>query len=138
MNACFRFATIASWSPSVRGVTDLRLVNGRASLASVIVGSSEVASSLRHAVLRAAACDAKVLITGETGTGKDLVASCVHALGLRAAAPFVTINCVGILDALLESELFGHVKGSFTGAIHDRRGKLATRGCGDGVLRRHR
>ena len=108
-----------------RSAADLRLVNARTSLAAVIVGNTEAAQTLRHAVARAAVSDAKVLITGETGTGKDLVASCVHVLGARAAAPLVTIQCAAISDPLLESELFGHVKGSFTGAIRDRRGKLA-------------
>jgi DNA-binding NtrC family response regulator len=105
-------------------MADLRLVNVRTSLASAIVGASEAAQNLRRAVVRAAGCDAKVLVTGETGAGKDLVASCVQALGSRAAAPLVTIHCAGLADALLESELFGHVKGSFTGAIRDRQGKL--------------
>jgi transcriptional regulator with PAS, ATPase and Fis domain len=110
----------------VPGATDLRLVNAPASLSTVIVGSSEVAHTLRRAVMRAAGCDAKVLITGETGAGKDLAAACVHALGARAAAPFVTIHCAAISDALLESELFGHTRGAFTGATRDRPGQLAT------------
>jgi transcriptional regulator with PAS, ATPase and Fis domain len=72
----------------------------------------------------AARSDAKVLITGETGVGKEVVARLLHQRSLRAAAPIVTLNCAGLPDSLLESELFGHVKGSFTGAYRDKPGLL--------------
>jgi transcriptional regulator with PAS, ATPase and Fis domain len=75
---------------------------------------------------RAAACDGKVLITGESGVGKDLVARYIHAHSSRRALPFVAVNCAGLTETLLESELFGHVKGSFTGAYRDKPGKLQT------------
>jgi transcriptional regulator with PAS, ATPase and Fis domain len=73
---------------------------------------------------RAAACDGKVLITGESGVGKDLVARHVHARSARRQQPFIAVNCAGLTESLLESELFGHVKGSFTGAYRDKPGKL--------------
>ena len=73
---------------------------------------------------RAAASDAKVLVTGESGAGKDIVARHVHDHSTRRSAEFVAVNCAGVTETLLESELFGHVKGSFTGAYRDKIGKL--------------
>ena len=73
---------------------------------------------------RAAASPANVLITGDSGAGKDLVARHIHSHSGRKTAPFVAVNCAGLTETLLESELFGHVKGSFTGAYRDKRGKL--------------
>jgi len=77
---------------------------------------------------RAATGDAKVLITGESGVGKDLVARQIHLSSRRAAGPFIAINCAGLTETLLESELFGHVKGSFTDAHRDKPGKLQLAG----------
>src|SRR6185436_8068548 len=79
---------------------------------------------------QAAPTNASVLVSGESGTGKELVAQTVHQLSPRAAHPFVPINCAAIPDTLLESELFGHEKGAFTGAIARRAGcfELAHRG----------
>jgi len=73
---------------------------------------------------RAAKNPIKVLITGESGVGKDLVARYIHNHSPRKAAPFIAVNCAGLTETLLESELFGHVKGSFTGAFRDKRGKI--------------
>jgi transcriptional regulator with PAS, ATPase and Fis domain len=73
---------------------------------------------------RAGSSDAKVLITGESGVGKDRIAGLVHERSARRASPFVAVNCAGLTESLLESELFGHVKGSFTGAYRDKVGKL--------------
>ena len=72
----------------------------------------------------AARCLAKVLLTGETGVGKEVVARAVHDRGARRAQPFITINCAGVPDSLLESELFGHTRGSFTDAYRDQPGLL--------------
>jgi len=89
-----------------------------------LIGSSPQMRALRNQVQRVAASDAKVLITGESGVGKELVARALHTGGSRAAYPFIPVNCAGLPETLLESELFGHVKGSFTGAFRDQAGKL--------------
>src|SRR5689334_18358217 len=87
-----------------------------------LVGSSRAMEQLRTAAARVAAGAAKVLITGESGVGKDLVARFIHARSPRASRAFVALNCAGISETLLESELFGHVRGSFTGAHRDKVG----------------
>ncbi|MBE0575524.1 MAG: sigma-54-dependent Fis family transcriptional regulator [Desulfuromonadales bacterium] len=87
-----------------------------------IVGESAAIHKMLEAVSAVAQTDSTVLITGESGTGKELVARAVHASGGRQAKPFVTVDCASIPDTLLESELFGHVKGSFTGAHRERAG----------------
>ncbi len=89
-----------------------------------MIGDSQPIKELREEIDRVARSDAKVLITGESGVGKELVASAIHAQSARAERPLVAVNCAGIPETLLESELFGHVKGSFTGAYRDKPGKL--------------
>jgi transcriptional regulator with PAS, ATPase and Fis domain len=89
----------------------------------IIAGSAAMLDVLQIAQ-RSAAGDAKVLVTGESGVGKDVIARYIHFNSKRARGPFVAVNCAGLTETLLESELFGHVKGSFTGAYRDKRGKL--------------
>ena len=89
-----------------------------------IVGSSQAVRSLIDQISRVAGTAARVLITGENGTGKELVARAVHGQSTRAKGPFVEVNCAAIPSELIESELFGHMKGSFTGAVADRAGKF--------------
>jgi two-component system response regulator HydG len=87
-----------------------------------MVGRSAVMRTLFERMRRVAPTEATVLITGETGTGKELIARGVHALSSRANGPFVAVNCAALAEGLLESELFGHVRGAFTGATRDRAG----------------
>ncbi|HMV87135.1 MAG TPA: sigma-54 dependent transcriptional regulator [Blastocatellia bacterium] len=87
-----------------------------------LAGRSPAMVRVYKLIAQAARTEATVLITGETGTGKELVARAVHSFSARAARPFLAVNCAGLTDTLLESELFGHVKGSFTGAQSDRAG----------------
>jgi two-component system nitrogen regulation response regulator NtrX len=89
-----------------------------------IVGRSFAVRALLDRIEKVAPTDARVLITGENGTGKELVARALHRLSHRAEAPFVEVNCAAIPAELIESELFGHMKGSFTGAVGDRAGKF--------------
>ena len=91
---------------------------------SQLIGKSQAISDLKAEVERVARSDAKVLITGESGSGKEVVARAIHTSSPRSQAAFVPVNCAGIPETLLESELFGHVKGSFTGAYRDKPGKL--------------
>jgi two-component system, NtrC family, nitrogen regulation response regulator NtrX len=89
-----------------------------------MVGESYVMGQLREQVAMAAPTNGRVLIFGENGTGKELVARSIHSLSHRRGGPFVEVNCAAIPEELIESELFGHVKGAFTGAVSDRRGKF--------------
>lgn len=87
-----------------------------------LIGVSKPMTRLRDVISRVAATDAAVLIRGESGTGKELVARALHYTGLRSEGPFVPVNCTVLPDSLLESELFGHVEGAFTGASNARNG----------------
>ena len=89
-----------------------------------MVGESAPIQDLREQVAMAAPTNGRVLIYGENGTGKELVARTIHAMSRRRSGPFVEVNCAAIPEELIESELFGHVRGSFTGAVADRRGKF--------------
>src|SRR5262245_48920647 len=94
--------------------------------APLLLGNSPHIETLREDVAAAAGSDAKVLIVGETGVGKEIVARLIHESSRRRSRNFVTINCAGLPDSLLESELFGHVRGSFTGAYRDKPGLAAS------------
>lgn len=96
----------------------------RASSVQPIIGSSNAIGNVRQVVERIAAFDTHTLITGENGTGKELVARWLHAKSRRASGPFVEVNCAAIPSELIESELFGHERGAFTSAIKQRKGKF--------------
>jgi len=89
-----------------------------------LVGESESISELRKNIEMAAKSNARVIIRGESGTGKEIVARRIHLLGERASKPFIPVNCAAVPNELIESELFGHRKGAFTGASSDRMGKF--------------
>ena len=95
-----------------------------------MVGSSPAMVSVSRALSHAARYDKSVLILGETGTGKDLAARKIHELSSRGCHPFVAINCSNLPEGLFESELFGHTRGAFTGAVHEKAGLLDVAGNG--------
>jgi two-component system nitrogen regulation response regulator NtrX len=95
-----------------------------------IIGESDVMRRLRENIATAAPSTGRVLIHGENGSGKELVARAIHALSARREAPFVEVNCAAIPEELIESELFGHERGAFTGALARRRGKFETADSG--------
>jgi two-component system response regulator HydG len=100
--------------------------------ATQLLGDSAIMRRLRALIERTAAAPSSVLIWGETGSGKELVARAIHAEGPRATGPFVAVNCAALPESLLESELFGHARGAFTGATQARRGLFVE--ADDGVL----
>src|SRR3954470_2885274 len=89
-----------------------------------VIAKSAAMSALVREIDQVAGSDARVMIQGESGSGKELVATAIHAKSERARKAFLAVNCAGLTETLLESELFGHVKGSFTGAYRDKPGKL--------------
>ena len=105
--------------PALLGDTDADLEADGA-----LLGACPAMGEVYKAIGRIAAHDVPVLITGESGTGKELVARAVYQYGTRARAPFLAINCAAIPESLLESELFGHEKGAFTGAAGQRKGRF--------------
>jgi DNA-binding NtrC family response regulator len=95
-----------------------------------LIGSSAAMQQVYRTIRRVARSSASVLLLGETGTGKELVATALHRLSLRRGGPFVRVNCGALSESLLESELFGHVRGSFTGALSNRTGRFEAAHCG--------
>lgn len=89
-----------------------------------IIGKSRAVQTVFSSITSAAASEATILIQGESGTGKELVAGAIHFHSVRSTKPLVTVNCSALSESLLESELFGHAKGAFTGAIRDRTGRF--------------
>ena len=103
---------------------EVRDLRRNLALEDLLIGESEPMKKLDGQIRGAAPSNSRVLITGENGSGKEIVARTLHRLSLRADHPFVDVNCAAIPEELIESELFGHKKGSFTGAIEDRKGKF--------------
>jgi PAS domain S-box-containing protein len=97
---------------------------GRRERMHALVGTSRAMQDLYRLIEQVAATDSTILIQGESGTGKELVADAIHRCSARAGGPFVKVNCSALSEGLLESELFGHARGAFTGATHDRAGRF--------------
>src|ERR671924_2400043 len=98
-----------------------------------LIGSSKAMQDIYEIIEGVAESDANIMIFGESGTGKELIANAVHYKSLRGRKPFVKINCAALPKELIESELFGHTKGAFTGAARDKEG-LITRANGGSLL----
>jgi two-component system, NtrC family, nitrogen regulation response regulator NtrX len=107
-------------------VVENKILKKKVSKQYEIIGNSEPINQIKSMIDKVAVTDARVLITGPNGTGKELVAHQLHEKSNRASSPFVEVNCAAIPSELIESELFGHVKGAFTSAVKDRAGKFET------------
>jgi DNA-binding NtrC family response regulator len=105
-------------------VKETKVLKRKVSKVQEIIGNSEAITKIKDTIEKVAATDARVLVTGENGTGKELVARWLHEKSNRSAGPIIEVNCAAIPSELIESELFGHEKGSFTSAIKQRIGKF--------------
>lgn len=105
-------------------ITETRVLKRKVTKTTEMIGDSKAINKVKEMIERVAPTDAKVLITGDNGTGKELVARWLHEKSKRAEMPFIEVNCAAIPSELIESELFGHEKGSFTSAIKQRKGKF--------------
>ncbi|TFH19868.1 MAG: sigma-54-dependent Fis family transcriptional regulator [Bacteroidia bacterium] len=105
-------------------ITETRVLKRKVSKGYEMIGESKAIEQVKDIIQKVAHTDARVLITGSNGTGKELVARSLHENSARAAAPFIEVNCAAIPSELIESELFGHEKGAFTSAIKQRKGKF--------------
>src|SRR5438874_1411767 len=112
----------------------LRRAVNEQTLASRIIGTSRAAENLRSAAAELAGTDVSVILSGETGTGKDLIARCLHDFGRRSKGNYVAVNCAAIPETMVESEFFGHEAGAFTSAVRSRPGKLEHASGGTLVL----
>jgi transcriptional regulator with GAF, ATPase, and Fis domain len=106
----------------VRVVRTYRTDSRADELGTTLIGDSDLMMELKRLVLLIARSEETVLITGESGTGKELIAHAIHDLSHRRDKPFLAVNCGALAESLLESELFGHVKGAFTGATTKKKG----------------
>ncbi len=111
-------------------LTENKILRKKVSRKYEIIGESKSIKTIHELISKVAQSEARVLITGESGTGKELVAHQIHEQSLRQKHPFVEVNCAAIPAELIESELFGHIKGSFTSAVKDRQGKFEAANTG--------
>jgi Nif-specific regulatory protein len=109
---------------SGEGPAEGRDEGGRLAPGSAIIGTSRAMRGVYEQIMQVAPSDATALVTGESGTGKELVAAEIHRLSRRAGAPLVKINCAALPESIIESELFGHERGAFTGAVSQRKGRF--------------
>ena len=105
-------------------ITETRVLKRKISKTNEMIGESEAIAKIKEMITRVAPTDARVMITGDNGTGKELVARWLHEKSNRGASPFIEVNCAAIPSELIESELFGHEKGAFTSAHKQRKGKF--------------
>ena len=124
-------ATIADLRPLLNAQKELELIRARLEhkvsslhVKDLLIGKSQQMRTLSSLIVKAAATDVTVLVEGETGTGKELVAKSIHQQSPRRDKPFISVNCSALSAGLLESELFGHIRGAFTGAIENRVGRF--------------
>ncbi len=116
--------TIRNAMDKTKLVTETRVLKRKVSKTYEMIGQSEAIQHIKAMIERVAPTDARVFITGENGTGKELVARWVHELSNRSSGPFIEVNCAAIPSELIESELFGHEKGSFTSAVKQKKGNF--------------